>query len=139
MANSTWDRDGKLVAMASAMKRLLLVTAALEAAAGVALLVVPSMAAMLLLGAPVETSAALTVARVGGCGLFTLGMACWLARADAHSRAATGLVDALTFYNIAVVVVLAYAGVRLGLRGVLLWPAVVLHIAMAAWCIVRPR
>jgi hypothetical protein len=121
------------------MKSLLVVTAALEMGAGVALLGIPSTAAALLLGAPLDTPAALTVARVGGSGLFTVGIVCWLARVDAHSRAATGLVDALTFYNIAVVVVLAYAGVRLGLRGVVLWPAVVLHIAMAAWCIVRPR
>lgn len=121
------------------MRRLLLVTAALEMAAGVALLGVPSVAAALLVGAPLDTPASLTVARVGGSGLFTLGTACWLARTDAHSRATTGLVDALTFYNVAVVVVLAYAGVGLGSHGLLLWPAVVLHIAMAAWCIVRPR
>jgi len=119
------------------MKRLLLVTAALEVAAGVALVIVPSLGVALLLGARLDTPAALTVARVGGTGLFTLGMACWLARADAHSRAATGLIDALTFYNVAVVVVLAYAGVGLGMRGLLLWPAVVLHIAMGAWCTAR--
>jgi hypothetical protein len=121
------------------MRPLLLVTAALEITAGVALLGVPSMAAALLLGAPLDASAALIVARVGGSGLFALGSACWLARDDAHGRAARGLVDALTFYNIAVVVVLAYAGVGLGLRGALLWPAVAVHVAMAAWCIVRPR
>jgi hypothetical protein len=121
------------------MKRLLLVMAALEMAAGVALLGVPSLAAMFLLGAPLETPASLTVARAGGSGLFTLGMACWRARADAHSRTTTGLVDALIFYNVAVVVVLAYADLGLALRGLLLWPAVVLHIAMAGWCVARPR
>ena len=120
-----------------AMKRLLVVTAAVEIAAAVALLGVPSVASALLLGAPLETRMAFILARFGGAALLTIGIACWVARADAHSLAATGLVGAMTFYNVAVVVVFAYAGIALGLRGVVLWPAVTLHLAMAAWCIVR--
>jgi hypothetical protein len=116
------------------MKALPIVTAAIEVGAGLALLGFPSAVAVLLLGTPLETSAALTVARVGGAGLLALGVACWLARGGMQSRAAIGLVAAMLLYNAAAVAVLAHAGIGLGLHGALLWPAVFLHAAMAVWC-----
>ena len=91
--------------------------------------------AAFLLGASIEGPTALTVARVGGAGLLALGVACWLARGDANSRAAKGLVAAMLLYNVATVAILTYAGIGLGLYGVLLWPGVVLHAAMAVWCV----
>jgi hypothetical protein len=42
-------------------------------------------------------------------------------------------------YNTVVVAVLAHAALGLGATGVLLWPAVGLHTALAAWCIACPR
>lgn len=117
------------------MKNLHTVTAVIEAGAGAALLCVPSATATLLLGAPLESPAALTVARVGGAGLLALGVACWFARTDARSRAAKGLVAAILLYNIGAVAVLASAGLGLGLRGVALWPAVALHAAITIWCV----
>jgi hypothetical protein len=116
------------------MKALSIVTAVLEVGAGLALLGFPSAVAMLLLGTPLETSTALTVARVAGAGLLALGVACWFARSDMQSHAALGLVAAMLIYNAAAVAVLAYAGTWLGLHGALLWPAVFLHAAMALWC-----
>ena len=117
------------------MKALPIVTAVIEVGAGLALLGFPSAVAMLLLGTPLETPAALTVARVGGAGLLALGVACWLARGDTQSPAARGLVGAMLLYNAAAVAVLAHAGIGLGLHGALLWPAVFLHAAMALWCV----
>jgi len=116
------------------MKALPIVTAVIEVGAGMALMGFPSAAAMLLLGTPLETSAALTVARVAGAGLLALGVACWFARSDMQSHAAIGLVAAMFLYNAAAAAVLAYAGIWLGLHGALLWPAVFLHAAMAVWC-----
>jgi hypothetical protein len=37
-------------------------------------------------------------------------------------------------YNVAAVVVLAFAGIGFGLYGVALWPAVILHAVMTVWC-----
>jgi hypothetical protein len=116
------------------MKRLLTLTGIIEMATGLGLLVVPSLVVRLLLGSPLDASAAVTLGRVAGAALLALGVACWLARADTQSRAARGLVAAMLLYNVATVAVLAFAAVGLGLHGMLLWPAVILHAVMAVWC-----
>ena len=118
------------------MNALYASTAMIEGGTGLALLCLPSAAAVLLLGRPLEAPAALTVARVGGAGSLTLGVACWLARGDTQSLAARGLVTAMVIYNLGVALVLADAGVRSQPVGVVLWPAVILHTAMTVWCVV---
>ena len=117
------------------MNRLLKLTAIIEASTGLGLLAVPSVVVRLLLGSPLGTSAAVMLARVAGAALLALGVACWLARGDTQSRATRGLVVAMLVYNIAATAVLALAGIGLGLHGVVLWPAVILHAAMAVWCV----
>ena len=121
------------------MKRLLTLTALIEAATGLALIAAPSVVVQLLLGSPLGTSAALTLGRVAGSALLALGIACWLARDDTQSRATRGLVSAMALYNLATVAVLSFAGVGFGLHGVALWPAVILHAMMSVWCIARLR
>jgi hypothetical protein len=116
------------------VKALLSVSAAAETATGLALLALPSLVASLLLGASLDTPAGLVVARVTGAALLALGVACWLARHDEQGRAAKGLTAALLLYNIAVAAVLAHAGTGVKLFGVGLWPTVVLHVVLAAWC-----
>jgi hypothetical protein len=117
------------------MKALHTVTAVIEIGAGLALLSFPSTTVTLLVGAPLETAAALTVARVGGAGLLALGVACWFARSDTPSRAARGLGAAVLLYDVAAVAILAFAGIGSGLHGPALWPAVVLHALMSIWCV----
>ena len=121
------------------MSRLLKLTAIIEAATGLALIAVPSVVVRLLLGSPLDTSAAVMLGRVAGAALLALGVACWLARDDTQSRATRGLVVAMLMYNLIATAVLAFAGIGLGLHGVALWPAVVLHAVMAIWCIVCLR
>src|SRR5437773_8393109 len=117
------------------MSRLLKLTAIIEAATGLALIAVPAIVVRLLLGAEIS-GASIPLGRVAGAALLALGVACWLARDDTQSCAARGLVVAMLIYNIAATAVLAFAGIGLGLHGVLLWPAVVLHAAMGVWCVV---
>lgn len=109
--------------------------AVIEAPAGVALVCLPSPVAELLLGAGLDSSAAIAVGRVAGVALLTIGIACWLAHYDSQSRAARGLVGAMLVYNLGVAVVLAAAGIISKQVGVLLWPAVVLHLMMTVWCV----
>ena len=98
------------------MRRVLVFAAVSEAATGVALLIVPSLAGQLLFGAEL-TGIAMTVASVTGIALIALGVACW---------PGTPLVGMLT-YSAAVTLYLAYAGLASGFAGILLWPAVALH------------
>ena len=119
--------------------KLLIVTALVETATGFLLLVSPTLVVALLLGASLDSPAALIVARVAGAALLSLGIACWLARDDGPSHSARGLIVALLLYNGATIAVLAYAGATLKLAGVLLWPAVGLHAALAASCVANVR
>jgi hypothetical protein len=121
------------------MSRLLKLTAIIEMATGLGLLAVPSVVVRLLLGSPLDTSAAAMLGRVAGAALLALGVACWIARDDTQSRATKGLVVAMLMYNLVATAVLAFAGISLGLHGVVLWPAVVVHAVMAIWCIVCLR
>ncbi len=123
----------------SSVYALQFATAVIEAGAGFALLIFPSRAARLLLGAPLDTPDALTVARVGGMALLTLGAAFWLARGDAQSRASKGMIAAILLYNVGAVFILGSLGIGSPRVGVALWPAVVLHTAMTAWCIMSVR
>jgi hypothetical protein len=102
------------------MKKVLLFAAVGELGMGLALLIVPSLVGRLLLGEDL-TGIALPVARVAGIALTGLGVACW----------ASPLVGMLT-YSVAVVLYLAYLGVVGGSTGILLWPAVVLHVILTA-------
>jgi hypothetical protein len=116
------------------MKRFLILTAVIEAATGLALIALPALVVRLLLGAEIS-GASIPLGRVAGAALLALGVACWLARDDAQSRATRGLVVAMLMYNLVATAVLAFAGIGLGLHGVVLWPAVVLHAAMGVWCV----
>jgi hypothetical protein len=117
------------------VKALLSVTGACEAAIGLTLIVAPSMVASLLLGVPLDTSAALTVARVAGSALLALGLVCWLARDDGQSSATRGLIAAILLYNVAVIAILAHARIGLDLSGIGFWPTVAIHAALAVRCV----
>jgi hypothetical protein len=115
--------------------KLLIVSALAETATGLMLLVSPALVVGLLLGASIETPAALVVARMAGAAVLSLGCACWLARNDGPNRAVGGMVAAMLLYNSVAVAVLATAATGARLVGVLTWPAVALHAALAVWCV----
>ena len=116
------------------MKLLLIVSAVVEAAVGISLLILPAFTASLLLGMPIDTPTGFVAGRIAGAALLALGIACWNARNEESGGLANGIVGAILFYNFAAVAVLVYAGIRLGLLGPLLWPTIVLHFALGVWC-----
>ena len=91
-----------------------------ETATGLALLIVPSLVGQLLLGEEL-TGVAIPVARVAGIALVALGFACW---------PGPPLIGML-IYSAVVALYLAYLGFAGGLAGVLLWPAVALHVVLS--------
>jgi hypothetical protein len=102
------------------MKKVLVIAAVSEVATGAALLIVPSLVGRLLLGDEL-IGVAISVARVLGIALISLGVACW------PGPARLGML----IYSAAVTLYLAFLGFG-GLSGILLWPAVVLHAIMTA-------
>jgi hypothetical protein len=115
------------------MNPLLMLTAAIEAGTGAALLLAPDLLVRLLLGVDV-VGAAIPLGRIAGAALLALGVACWRARDDA-GRAATGLVAAMSFYNFGAALILGSAGFESPTTGALLGLVVILHAAMAVWCV----
>jgi hypothetical protein len=104
------------------MKRVLALAAVAEAATGVALLIVPSLVARLLLGTEL-TGVAIPIARVTGIALVALGVACW--------PGSTTLCGMLT-YSVLATPYLLYLGIRGEWVGPLLWPAIILHVILTA-------
>ena len=103
------------------MSRSLIFAAVAEVATGVALFVAPSLVGELLLGAS-TTGIALIVARVTGIALIALGVACW---------PGTPLVG-MFLYTALVMAYLAFVGLQGEWVGPLLWPAVAVHLILAA-------
>ena len=121
--------------MKNSLNSFLIVTALVELGAGLALLAMPSLAASVLVGAPLESPVSLVVARMAGAALVSLGIACWLARDDAGGRTVRGLVMAMLVYNLGAAAVLLHARLGFGLNGLGLWPVVLLHIALSVWAV----
>ena len=106
---------------------------------GLCLLLVPAVIFALLLGATQPAPEALFVGRIAGAGLLAIGVASWLAKNDHRTPAQLGLLIGVLMYNVAATVLLALAGTILKMAGIALWPAVVLHAALAVWCFVCLR
>ena len=102
------------------MKKVLIFAAVAEVATGLALLIVPSLVGQLLLSEEL-TGVALPVGRVAGIALIALGVACWPGPP----------LFGMLIYSALVTLYLAYLGFIDGLTGVLLWPAVALHLVLS--------
>ena len=118
------------------MKSLRKLTALIEAGAGLGLVAVPAVVVRLLLGGEL-VGAGIPLGRVAGVALLALGIASWLASFETQSCAARGMVSAMAFYNLGAVFVLGAVGLQSQPVGLALWPAVILHAAMAVWCVAR--
>lgn len=108
------------------MRTLLLLSSAIEAATGLALIALPLLVGRLLLGVELPDSA-IAVARIAGFGLLALGVACWPG-ADA---VAPQNIRALFIYNLLAGIFLGYLRAAGGFSGFLLGPAAVLHVILA--------
>lgn len=119
-------------------RRLFITTAVGEGVTGALLLLIPSVVLRLLFGMESAGDETTIVARLAGAALLTIGLMCWANRSEQGSSR-DGLLLAILIYDIAAGAILIYAGVALRRVGLALWPAVILHAALAVWCIMCRR
>ena len=117
-------------------KLFLSVTAVVEAATGLCLLILPAVLFAVLLGLDHATVDVIFIGRLAGAALLAIGIASWVARTDTRTPAQIGLLAGILSYNAAATLLLAYAGAVLKMMGVLLWPAVAIHAILAVWCFI---
>ncbi len=115
------------------MRKILVFASVGEGVTGLALMIFPTLVGQLLMGAEL-TGIAIPVARVAGIALTSLAIACW---------PGTPLLGMLTYCTV-VTLYLAYLGFAGVLTGVLLWPAVALHVVLTillgrAWLATEAR
>ena len=89
------------------------------------LIIHPGLVAQGLFGDGVA-GAGMALSRVAGFALFALGVACWPGRESGSSSARS--IGALLTYSLLVTLYLIYLGVIGHLAGMLLWPAVAVHV-----------
>jgi hypothetical protein len=118
---------------------LLIVTAFGEAGIGLLLLVLPSVPLALLLGIKGASRESILVARLLGAALLAIGIGCWLGRRDTLGPSQRALITGALVYDGAIAMLLAYAGISSNSSGIALWPAVMLHVVLAVWCLVSLR
>ena len=95
----------------------------LEAATGLALVLIPRTVIGLLLGATVLGTAAVPC-RIAGFGLIALAVACW--PGNARRRELAGMLA----YDAPVTLYLLFVGLGRSWSGPLLWPAVIVHVIL---------
>jgi Ca2+/Na+ antiporter len=107
--------------------KILAFTAVVEVGTGLVLMIDPAIVVAFLLGADVS-GAGILLGRCFGIALLALGVACWPGRrAESASPAFRGML----IYNALIALYLAYLGTVAHLGGLLFWPAVALHAAVA--------
>ena len=123
-----------------AVRSLLRLTGLLEGGTALALLLLPAIVFELLFGQTLSSVPALLGGRLAGAALVSLAVASWCA-ADGGVSITGGLVRAMLLYNSLMLALLLYARMGLGLLGIALWPAVIVHILMGGWCVlgIKPQ
>ena len=107
-------------------KTLLMFSSSLELATGIALIAAPSLVANVLISAGLTPSGE-AVGRVGGCGLFSLAIACWPRAEGNHTQP----IRALFLYNLMAACYLGYLRIGGEFSSFLLLPACALHGLLA--------
>jgi len=102
----------------------------IEVLAGIPLIIAPLWLSSKLVGLTTMDAATMTIARITGVALTTLGAFCWLFRRSDQART---VAKAMLFYNAFVVLLLLYSKFELGVMGNGLVPALIVHFAISVW------
>lgn len=107
-------------------------SAGLETATGLALIVVPALVGRVLLEQELS-SAGVAVARVAGLGLLSLGLACWPGREGVPPPVSRALLT----YNLLAALYLGYLRIGAGFVSYILLPAAALHAVLTILLVVE--
>jgi hypothetical protein len=99
----------------------------LEIVTGVVLIIAPKIACLLLFAALLD-GVGVPLGRYAGIAVLALGTACLPSGTAPVRRAVLGLL----IYNCGVVMLFVWLWIATAFRGILLWPAVILHAGIAA-------
>jgi hypothetical protein len=108
------------------LKRIMMVAAIIEIATGIALIVFPMPLIKLLLGVYAPWTS-VSIGRVAGVAVYSLGVACRPLDGDPRPAAWSGML----MYQGLVAAYFAYLSLVGGIGGVLLWPVVGVHALFA--------
>jgi hypothetical protein len=114
------------------MRSLLTVSGLIEGVTGLALAIVPSLLVSVLLGTSITDPAAILIGRLAGATLVCIGGACLLSRTEIEAWV---MVKVMLGYNILSSTILVYATSVEKISGPGLWPAILIHLGLLAWCI----
>ena len=106
------------------MKNLLKFCSLTESTTGLAAIVIPSIVLLLLFGVEAN-EISITISRLAGIALLSLGIACW--PGDHFTQA----LRSMSIYNLLVAIFFIYIGLSSSLVGILLWPVIILHALLA--------
>jgi len=109
------------------MNLLLMLTAVIEAATGLALMAMPAVVVRLLLGGELG-GAGIPLGRVAGFALLSLGVACWPSSEPAGNTGPA--LRAMLTYNVLATLFFLYLGIG-EWAGPLLWPVAALHAVLS--------
>ena len=110
------------------MKKILAFSVVAEIGTGLVLMIDPAIVVALLLGIDVS-GVGIALGRCFGIALLTLGIACW--PGGRHAAGGSSPFWAMLTYNSLIALYLAFLGTVRHVGGLLLWPAVTLHAAVA--------
>jgi hypothetical protein len=111
----------------------LIVTAIVEIAVGLLLLLAPAGPLSLLLGIEAPAVETEFVTRWLGAALISIGVASAMARDDRDTVSLHAVIVGVVVYDLAAVVLFVLAGTTMNLAGPALWPAALLHTVLGVW------
>ena len=115
-------------------KYLVRAAAWLEIITGIALIIGPKIACLLLFAAPLD-GIGVPLGRYAGIAVLALGTACLPAATADARRAVLGLL----MYNVGAVMLFVWIWIATTFHGFLLWPAMILHAGIAFGLLLQLR
>jgi hypothetical protein len=118
------------------MKKFLMLTAISEGLIGIALIGIPNIIVLFLLGKPANGTGGVITAMIAGAAILSLAVICWLLRESANQRK---LVKGMLFYNCLILSIAIYGVLFHGLTGPGLWLILFSHAGFSVWGAVALR